>query len=103
MHVYVIGQSKIVNPGLLDQYVSKVVPTIESHQGRVLAFDEKPEVVEGPIDHPRTVILEFPSMAAFQGWYDSPEYKEILPLRLNSTRGTLVVAKGAWHVGQSAK
>jgi uncharacterized protein (DUF1330 family) len=103
MHVYVIGQSKIENPGLLDQYVAKVVPTIESHQGRVLAFDEKPEVVEGSIEHPRIVILEFPSMAAFQGWYNSPEYQEILPLRLSSTRGTLIIAKGAWHVAESAK
>jgi uncharacterized protein (DUF1330 family) len=65
MSVYVIAQSKIENPGLLDQYVAEVVPTIESHHGRLVAFDEKPEVVEGPIEHPRTVILEFPSMAAF--------------------------------------
>jgi uncharacterized protein (DUF1330 family) len=103
MTVYVVAQSKIENPGLLDQYVAKVVPTIESHQGRVLAFDEKPEVVEGTIEPPRTVVLEFPSMAAFHAWYDSPEYQEILPLRLKSTRGTLVVAKGAWHLAQSAK
>jgi uncharacterized protein (DUF1330 family) len=94
MSIYVIAQSKIENPGLLDQYVAKVAPTIESYQGRVVAFDEKPEVVEGPIEHPRTVILEFPSMATFQAWYNSPAYQEILPLRLKSTRGTLIVAKG---------
>ena len=93
MSVYVIVQGRIDNRDLLDQYVQKVIPTIESHQGRVVAFDEDPEVVEGPIEHPRTVILEFPSMHAFQAWYDSPEYQEILPLRLKSTRGTLIVAK----------
>jgi len=103
MTVYVIAQSKIENPELLDQYVAKVVPTIESHEGRVVAFDEKPEVIEGPIEHPRTVIIEFPSITAFHAWYDSPEYQQILPLRLKSTRGTLIVAKGAWHVAQSAK
>jgi uncharacterized protein (DUF1330 family) len=92
--VYVIAQAKIVNRGLLDQYGAKVVPTIKSHQGRLIAFDEEPEVVEGPLDHPRTVILEFPSMAAFRAWYDSPEYQEILPLRLKSTQGTLIVVKG---------
>jgi len=27
--------------------VAKVIPTIESHQGRIVAFDEEPEVVEG--------------------------------------------------------
>jgi uncharacterized protein (DUF1330 family) len=74
--------------------MAQVVPTIESHQGRVIAFDEEPNVFEGPMEHPRTVILEFPSMPAFQAWYDSPEYQEILPLRLKSTRVTLIVAKG---------
>ncbi|PYI66359.1 MAG: DUF1330 domain-containing protein [Verrucomicrobia bacterium] len=94
MSVYVIAQAKIENRGLIDQYVAKVIPTIESHQGRVVAFDEEPEVGEGPIEHLRTVILEFPSMTAFHAWYDSLEYQEILPLRLKSTRGTLIVAKG---------
>jgi len=94
MSVYVIVQGKIENRELLDQYVAKVIPTIESHQGQVVAFDEQPEVVEGAIEHPRTVILEFPSMTTFHGWYDSPEYQEILPLRLKSVRGTLIVAKG---------
>jgi len=84
MSVYVIAQGKVENRGLLDQYVAKVILTIESHQGRVVAFDEVPEVVEGPIEHPRTVILEFPSMTAFHAWYDSPEYQEILPLRLKT-------------------
>ena len=53
MSVYVIAQGKIENRGLIDQYVAKVIPTIESHQGRIVAFDEEPEVVEGPIEHPR--------------------------------------------------
>ena len=94
MAVYVIVQGKVDNRRLLDQYVAKVSPTIESHQGRIVAFDEEPHVVEGPIERPRTVIVEFPSMTAFRAWYDSPEYQEILPLRLKSTPGTLIVAKG---------
>ena len=94
MSVYVIVQGKVENRGLLDQYVAKAGPAIKSYQGRTIAFDEEPEVVEGAIEHPRTVIVEFPSMTAFRAWYDSPEYQEILPLRLKSTPGTLIVAKG---------
>jgi uncharacterized protein (DUF1330 family) len=77
MSVYVIARGKVENRGLLDQYVAKVLPTIESHQGRVVAFEE-PEVVQGPTEPPRTVILEFPSMTAFHAWYDSPEYQSRL-------------------------
>ncbi len=94
MPVYVIVQGKIENRALLDQYVAKVIPAIDSHQGKVVAFDEEAEVVEGSTEHPRTVILEFPLMTEFRAWYDSPEYQEILPLRLESTRGTLIVVKG---------
>jgi uncharacterized protein (DUF1330 family) len=94
MSVYVIAHGKVEDRGLIDQYVAKVIPTLESHQGRIVAYDEAPEVVEGPIQHPRTVILEFSSLTAFRAWYDSPEYQEILPLRLKSTPGTLIVAKG---------
>ena len=94
MSVYVIVQGKVENRGLLDQYVAKAGPSIKSHQGRTIAFDEEPEVVEGKMEHPRTVIVEFPSMAAFRAWYDSPEYQAILPLRLKATQGTLIVAKG---------
>ena len=94
MAVYVVAQGKIGNRGLLDQYEAKVIPTIESHHGRVVAFDEQPEVIEGPIEHLRTVILEFPSMTSFHAWYSSPAYQEILPLRQKSVRGTLIVAHG---------
>ncbi len=47
MPVYVVGQGRIENRKLLDEYVAKVVPTISSHGGRIVAFDESPEVVEG--------------------------------------------------------
>jgi uncharacterized protein (DUF1330 family) len=66
MSVYVIVQGKVKDRGLLRQYGEKVGSTIAVHQGRVIAFDEEPEVVEGQLDLPRTVILEFPSKEAFE-------------------------------------
>src|SRR5438046_10729808 len=92
MSVYVIAQGKIENRGLIDQYVAKVIPAIESHQGRVVAFDEEPVVGEGPIEHLRTVILELRSMKAFNAWYGSLEYQEILLMRLTSCRDGRIVA-----------
>jgi uncharacterized protein (DUF1330 family) len=79
---------------MLDEYVAKALPTIQSHGGRVVAFDEAPDVVEGAIDRPRTVILEFASREAFRTWYDSPEYQSVLPLRLQSAPGTLILVEG---------
>ena len=94
MSVYVIAQGRIENRKMLDEYVGKALPTIASHGARVVAFAESPEVVEGPVEHPRTVILEFASREAFRSWYDSDEYQAVLPLRLESAPGTLIVVDG---------
>jgi uncharacterized protein (DUF1330 family) len=94
MPVYVVAQGRIEDREMLDRYVAKVIPTIQSSGGRILGFDESPEVVEGEVERPRTVILEFPSREAFRAWYGSSEYQEILPLRLRSTPGTLIVVDG---------
>jgi uncharacterized protein (DUF1330 family) len=99
--VYVLAQGRIENRKLLDEYVAKALPTIQSHGGRVVAFDEAPEIVEGTIDHPRTVIVEFASREAFRTWYDSSEYQSVLPLRLESTPGTLILVEGLALPGSS--
>ena len=39
-----------------------------------------------------TVVLKFPSMEALRGWYDSPEYQEIISLRTDNTEGGMVFA-----------
>ena len=94
MAVYVVAQGRIENPEVLAQYVAKAIPTIGAHGGRIVAFDETPEVVEGTVGYPRTVIVEFPTREAFRAWYDSPEYQAILPMRLDAAPGTLIVANG---------
>jgi uncharacterized protein (DUF1330 family) len=94
MPVYAVAQGRVENRQMLNEYVSKVVASIESGGGRILGFDEAPEIVEGEVDCPRTVIVEFPSLDAFREWYDSDGYQAILPLRLESTPGTLVVVNG---------
>ena len=94
MSVYVVAQGRIENREMLDRYVKKAIPTIGAHGGRILAFDETPDKVEGAVEFPRTVIVEFPSRDDFRSWYESDEYQAILPLRLNSMPGTMIVVNG---------
>ena len=94
MPVYVVAQGRIENRKLLDAYVAQALPTISAHGGRVVAFDETPDVVEGTVEYPRTVIVEFATREAFRAWYDSPEYQAILPQRFEAAPGTLIVAQG---------
>ncbi len=94
MPVYVVAQGRIENREMLNEYIGKALPTNQASGGRVLGFDESPDVVEGQVEYPRTVILEFPSREAFRAWYDSDAYQSILPLRLESTSGSLIVVDG---------
>ena len=94
MPVLVIVQGKIQDRAMLEEYSAQAGAMVRAHQGKLIAFDEQPETVEGKNDRPRTVVLEFPSKAAFRAWYDSPEYQKVLPLRLKSAPGTLIVVNG---------
>ncbi len=42
----------------------------------------------------RTVLVEFPSICRAQQWYDSPEYREIIPLRQRAIDANIVMVRG---------
>ncbi|MFQ5382321.1 MAG: DUF1330 domain-containing protein [Dehalococcoidia bacterium] len=94
MSVIVVAQGTLKDRKKIDAYLEKAGPTIGPHGGKILAFDENPDVVEGAIDNPRTVLLEFDSKDAFHAWYTSPEYQEALPLRLEAAPGSLILVQG---------
>ncbi len=94
MSVFAVAQLRIDNRELLDQYVEKVIPSLKIGGGRIIAFDETPDVIEGTIEYPRTVIIQFESKEAFRTWYDSAEYQAIIQMRLDAAPGTVIVVEG---------
>jgi len=93
MPVYLVARGRIADREMHDEYVDRAVPTLPA-DARVVSFDLASDVVEGDAADDRTVIIEFPSRESFRAWYDSPEYQEVLPLRLNSVPGSLAVVDG---------
>ena len=90
---YLIANYRITNPDEYQTYTAAVVPTILAHSGEILVAGPGSEAVEGD-PGPVTVVLKFPSKEALRGWYDSPEYQEIIHLRTDNTEGSLVFADG---------
>ena len=88
---YLIANYRITNPDGYRAYTAAVVPTIAAHSGRILVAGPGSEAVEGE-PAPVTIVLEFPSKEALRGWYDSPEYQEIIHLRTDNTEGSMVFA-----------
>jgi uncharacterized protein (DUF1330 family) len=94
MTAYLIANIEVTDPAGFERYRSAVPAVIAAHGGRYLVRGGAHRAVEGALPLKRLVILEFPSMAALQGFYDSPEYRPLLELRLASTRSEVVFAEG---------
>jgi uncharacterized protein (DUF1330 family) len=95
MTAYLIAVETVHDEAMFAEYRKQVVATVEAFGGRFIARGGKLTVIEGEWQHPRTVIIEFPTREAAEGWYKSPDYQKIVGLRLKSTSGNLVVLDGA--------
>ncbi|HKF70482.1 MAG TPA: DUF1330 domain-containing protein [Stellaceae bacterium] len=94
MSAYVVVQEDIKDEATFAEYRKEVMPTVAAHGGKFIVRGGKFTVLEGAWPMPRLAILEFPSRQAAEGWYRSPEYQKILPLRLKSGTGNLVIVDG---------
>ena len=63
-------------------------------QGRVLAADEHPQIIEGTWDREKVVLLSFPDEAAFRAWAESPDYQEIAKDRKAGSTAVVLLVKG---------
>jgi uncharacterized protein (DUF1330 family) len=94
MKAYVIAAETMKDEAVFATYRKEVPATIAAFGGKLVVRGGQLTTLEGEWPHPRLVIIEFPSRAAAEGWYRSPEYQKIMPLRLNSTVGNLIIVDG---------
>jgi uncharacterized protein (DUF1330 family) len=92
--VYAIAQLKITDRATYDRYQAKFMGVMKRYQGRVLAADESPLVVEGTWDREKVVLLSFPDEKAFREWAESPEYLEIAGDRKAGSEAVILLVKG---------
>ena len=94
MKAFVIATETAKDEAMFAEYRKAVPATIEAFGGKFIVRGGDLKLLEGEWQHPRLVIIEFPSREAAEGWYRSPEYQKIIGLRLNSTVGNLVIVEG---------
>ena len=75
MTAYVIADVEVIDAAGYEEYRRQVPATIAAHGGRYLARGGATEKLEGSWLPKRCVILEFPDMATFKRWWDSPKYQ----------------------------
>ena len=91
---YAITQIDITNPENYKEYVKKVKPTAEKYGGEYIVRGGENTVVEGSWQHPRTVVIKFPTYEKALEWYNSEEYKPIKQIRLDNAESNGMIIKG---------
>ena len=94
MTAYVIGDVEIRNAERYQEYMRQVKPAIEAAGGRYLARGGTHKVYEGDWSPRRIVILEFPSVAAFEAFYYGPVYQGLKAMRDECSSARLVCVEG---------
>jgi uncharacterized protein (DUF1330 family) len=95
MKAFAIVQETVTDPAMFDAYRKDVAATLAPFGGQFIVRGGTLTLLEGEWHHPRLVVIEFPSRAAAEGWYRSPAYQKLLPLRLASAAGNFVIVDGA--------
>lgn len=94
MTAYVIAVETIHDEAMFADYRRQVMPTLAAFGANFVVRGGALTVMEGDWPHRRTVVIEFPSRAAAEGWYASPAYQAIIDLRKKSSDGALVIVDG---------
>ncbi len=72
----ILTREKTIDPAEMATYQSKVGPTFDGHEFKILVRYGAHEDLEGSATE-GTVILEFPTMDAAKAWYDGPAYRQV--------------------------
>jgi len=94
MAAYVIFDVDITDMTRYQEFMSSVKPALEAAGARYLARGGSHKVHEGDWQPRRIVLLEFPSLAAWEAFYNGPTYQGLKAVRDASSSARLVAVEG---------
>lgn len=95
MSAYMIVYARVDDAAQFGEYVAAVQPVIAAHGGTLVARGADPVVLEGNWPFATVGVLEFPSMAAAQDFWHSPEYVSVKALREGAAEFQVVLVPAA--------
>ena len=94
MPAYVIFDVEIRDPDRYQEFMKKVKPALDEAGARYLARGGAHKVYEGGWSPRRIVLLEFPSVAAWESFYYGPVYQGVKAIRDECSSARLVSVEG---------
>jgi uncharacterized protein (DUF1330 family) len=94
MTAYVIARVNVTDPDKYENYKALAPAAIKKYGGEYLARGGAVELLEGPEETRRVVILRFPDMDAARGFYNSTEYTAAKKEREGAADGQFIIVEG---------
>ena len=94
MSAYIIFDVQIRDMSKYQEFMIGIKPALEAAGGRYLARGGAHKVHEGNWEPRRIVILEFPSVAAWDDFYTGPVYQGLKSIRDECSSARLVSVEG---------
>jgi uncharacterized protein (DUF1330 family) len=93
MPAYIIADVTVTDPVQYEEYKKFSTAAMQAHGAVVRVRGGKTVKLEGR-EPGRTVVLEFPTLAAAQAFYDSPEYAKARKARAGAAVMNMFVVEG---------
>jgi uncharacterized protein (DUF1330 family) len=90
MSACVIGHITVKDAEKWARYRAQVPATLAPWGAELLFRGKRAAVLSGEHAHTDTVVIRFPDAAAVAGWYASPAYQALIPLREHAADLVLV-------------
>jgi uncharacterized protein (DUF1330 family) len=90
---YYISEFELTDAEGIRPYSAAVESTFAPFGGRYAARGGKVVSLEGGPSK-RIIMIVFPSLEQAQAWYDSPRYREIMPIRHRSAKSRVFIMEG---------
>lgn len=91
---YLLAEFAVIEPAEFEKYRASIASVSGAFGGRYLVRRTEAKVLDGAWTPKRVVLIEFDSPERCQEFYDSPAYRAILPHRLASTEGHVLLLTG---------
>jgi len=97
MAAYMIVEVETVDEALMSEYRKLTPGLVAKFGGKFIVRGGETRSLEGGWRPSRIVVLEFPDFSAAERFYDSPEYKPVLAMRLKAGKNKAIIVDG--HAG----
>ena len=95
MPAYVIAYAgDFRDQAALEEYRRGNTGAVANHGGRFIVRGGAVEVLEGPWEWERCVVMEFPDADAARAWHSSDEYAPLKALRQSASSTQIILVEG---------